>query len=84
MTRDQYQQSRGMPPPSQPGQDGQYFPPPPAHAYGDDENYHQDNNAPRFTGVGVDGAFDGQASQGGAYNYAQQVRTIGFIITTKQ
>jgi hypothetical protein len=75
LTRDQYQQSRGMPPPSQPGQGGQYFPPPPTYAYADDSNYQHQDAGPRFAGNGMGGAFDGHDSQSGAYNYAQQVRT---------
>lgn len=67
MTRDNYQQSRGMPPPAQPGPGGQYFAPPPTHAYEDGQAQ-----------PGADGAFDPvfsqpqYGSQGGQY-YPQQV-----------
>ena len=71
MTRDQYSQSRGMPPASQPSQGGQYFPPPPMHAFEDGAEYRQDGqNAPA-----TDGAYDRSPQfppQGGAY-YPQQV-----------
>lgn len=56
MARDQYQQSRGIPPPSQPGEGGQYFPPPPMHAYEDGPEYRQETIPP-----GVDPVFDGQS-----------------------
>lgn len=73
LLRDQHQQSRGMPPPSESGTNGQFFPPPPAHAYEDGQTYSQAANAT----PGADGAYDKPPPQfrpqGGAYS-PQQVR----------
>ncbi|KIW00764.1 uncharacterized protein PV09_07745 [Verruconis gallopava] len=48
MTRDQYQQSRGIPPSWEPGT-GPYFPPPPVQAYEDYPNERLESDR-RFTG----------------------------------
>jgi hypothetical protein len=71
MTRDQYQQSRGMPHLSQPPSE-QYFPPPPIHAYEGSPNYNLESNI-QFTGNNAEGARDG-LSRGP--RYSQQVSAI--------
>jgi hypothetical protein len=74
MSREQYQQSRGIPPPQQ-ASNGQYFPPPPIHAFQEGPKFQSAPNE-QYNNSGVDSTREdinrAQSPYSGSY-FSQQV-----------